>query len=566
MRGFLDDLDRTERPHSAAALSDFRDVLSQVKKHPNERYFILKSIVLNNLYGVDIERGAVEICKLRLFLKLVAQLERYEDIEPLPDIDFNVRAGNTLVGFTSLTAVERAMTMMPSGQHRAMFDEERATLARITERAEEVDRAAVQFRWQQTLYGGEITHEHKDELRARLDSLNGELNGYLAAEYGVDTQDAAADGKWLDTHKPVHWFAEFYGIMHDGGFDVVIGNPPWREYTAVQKEYQVRSYKTESCGNVYALCTERSIDLASQGAWFSFIVQLPLLSSSRMKSLRALLVECSSDFYFIPFDDRPGKLFEGLQHCRSTIFLTRVQAIGKSSIRGAKYQRWPSAVREHLFHNIAFTSITNIDRHGYVFPKIADELQSSVLGRLSGSSTRPLSVYLKSTPAKDFVFYQESMQYWAKAIHGLPFYSKNGIKSAPPHGRYLHMDALSDAKCLAAVINSSLFYAYFISYSDCFHLNDALVSGFPLTESVTSDAELYSLSSKLMDELHKEATIKTINTKMYDSITYEEFSVAKSKPIIDEIDRVLAKHYGLTDEELDFITNYDIKYRMGREG
>ncbi len=39
-----------------------------------------------------------------------------------------------------------------------------------------------------------------------------------------------------------------------------------------------------------------------------------------------------------------------------------------------------------------------------------------------------------------------------------------------------------------------------------------------------------------------------------------------SKPIIDEIDRVLAKHYGFTDKELDFIINYDIKYRMGRDG
>ncbi len=39
----------------------------------------------------------------------------------------------------------------------------------------------------------------------------------------------------------------------------------------------------------------------------------------------------------------------------------------------------------------------------------------------------------------------------------------------------------------------------------------------------------------------------------------------KSKPIIDEIDRVLAKHYGFTEEELDFIINYDIKYRMGDE-
>ena len=36
-----------------------------------------------------------------------------------------------------------------------------------------------------------------------------------------------------------------------------------------------------------------------------------------------------------------------------------------------------------------------------------------------------------------------------------------------------------------------------------------------------------------------------------------------SKPIIDEIDRALARHYGLSDEELDFIINYDVKYRMG---
>lgn len=43
------------------------------------------------------------------------------------------------------------------------------------------------------------------------------------------------------------------------------------------------------------------------------------------------------------------------------------------------------------------------------------------------------------------------------------------------------------------------------------------------------------------------------------------FKIQNSSPIIDEIDQVLAKHYGFTDEELDFIINYDIKYRMGRE-
>ena len=66
MRGFLDDLECSERPHSPNALSDFKDVLEQVRRHPSERYFILKSIVLNNLYGVDIMEEAVEICKQRI--------------------------------------------------------------------------------------------------------------------------------------------------------------------------------------------------------------------------------------------------------------------------------------------------------------------------------------------------------------------------------------------------------------------------------------------------------------------------------------------------------------------
>lgn len=42
-----------------------------------------------------------------------------------------------------------------------------------------------------------------------------------------------------------------------------------------------------------------------------------------------------------------------------------------------------------------------------------------------------------------------------------------------------------------------------------------------------------------------------------------EYKVNKSKPILDEIDALLAKHYGLSAEELDFVINYDIKYRMG---
>ena len=59
---------------------------------------------------------------------------------------------------------------------------------------------------------------------------------------------------------------------------------------------------------------------------------------------------------------------------------------------------------------------------------------------------------------------------------------------------------------------------------------------------------------------HKESYYKSTG-----KVIYDEYFPKKSKPIIDEIDKVLAKHYGFTEEELDFIINYDIKYRMGDE-
>jgi len=65
-------------------------------------------------------------------------------------------------------------------------------------------------------------------------------------------------------------------------------------------------------------------------------------------------------------------------------------------------------------------------------------------------------------------------------------------------------------------------------------------------------------------EQHKIENTQFIKSKQQISI-FESFNPSMSKPIIDEIDKVLSKHYGFTDEELDFIINYDIKYRMGDE-
>ncbi len=79
------------------------------------------------------------------------------------------------------------------------------------------------------------------------------------------------------------------------------------------------------------------------------------------------------------------------------------------------------------------------------------------------------------------------------------------------------------------------------------------------------DTEWSTLENRLARSLAEHSNRKTISTKQGHKIEYDELNASQSKPILDEIDLVLARHYGFTEEELDFIINYDIKYRMGRD-
>jgi hypothetical protein len=460
MERFVEDL--AGKKHHPEQYSDFKKVLAQIAQHPNERYYILKSIIINNLFGVDIMEEAVEICKLRLFLKLVAQVEKVEDIEPLPDIDFNIRAGNTLVGYVSLEQVKQSM----QGDLVKLLE-----LPRIEESAELVERAFRQFRAQQTTHGGKVTHKDKQELRARLAKLDTELDRYLAGEYGIRVEKQQDFDAWKATHQPFHWFVEFYGIMHEGGFDVIIGNPPWAEYSTVKKTYAVHHYETERSGNLHALCTERSIALRSREGSFSFFVQLPLTNSSRMDTARSVLRSGSRTLHIVPFDDRPGKLFEGLQHCRSVIFISRgtPEADGTTTVVD-RYQRWATEVRDTLFQGFVFTELDGpllFDGH---FPKLGSTVEQSAFRKIAQHANRTLEHSLSPRPRKSFVFYQEATGYWVKAVTGLPYYAKNDRVGEPAHGRFLYFNDPDNCYAGMALLNSSLFYAYFIAYGDCFNL------------------------------------------------------------------------------------------------
>ena len=178
----------------------FTEVLARVDAHPNRRYFVLKSIILNNLYAVDIMEEAVEICKLRLFLKLAAQVEPDAasdnlGIEPLPDIDFNIRAGNTLVGYATKQEVQRCMKEVGGGQMKLMDEADLGSFARFNTRCADVEQAFAKFRQLQTEGDGSVPAADKLELQKRLKTLEDELNRHLAGEYGVKANDKAAFAK-----------------------------------------------------------------------------------------------------------------------------------------------------------------------------------------------------------------------------------------------------------------------------------------------------------------------------------------------------------------------------------
>ena len=83
----------------------------------------------------------------------MAQTDRVKDLEPLPDIDFNIRPGNTLVGFVSVDEIRRAAKNDTSGQGQLVFGETEKAIRRIEEEAEIVDRAFQKFHEMQTELG-----------------------------------------------------------------------------------------------------------------------------------------------------------------------------------------------------------------------------------------------------------------------------------------------------------------------------------------------------------------------------------------------------------------------------
>jgi len=571
MQGFVDedDLRLSREADAKPRYEKFRTTLAEMAKHPNPRYFVLKSIMLNNLYGVDIMEEATEICKLRLFLKLVAQMEPQPKqanfgLEPLPDIDFNIRAGNTLVGFASLDEVRKAIKQ-DGAQLKLDFQDD---ASRIDEKAELADRAFQRFRQMQTEFGmdaGDFRGAKKD-LRRRLAELNDELNRYLAREYGIDINNPAAFEKWRASHQPFHWFVEFYSIIHRGGFDVIIGNPPYVEWAKI-KNYKVLSnqYSTESCGNIYTAICERSYKLLQKTGTIGMIIPMSCISTERMQALRDTWTLHKLTGYISNYsgDAHPSVLFEGVKF-RLSILIQLNNKLQKTY--STHFYKWLPEARNQLFYLIEYNQFgIDLIQNGLI-PKITRQTYSSILIKYLQQDQR-----ISNSISKDYsyaVYSHRIVAHFVKAFDFIPFFrnERDGTKKSEDY-KIFSIKSEAHRHALAAVLNSNTFYIWFAFYSDVYHCGREIILSFPCNlQRLTQDfgQQLGKVNSMLMEDFRKNSVRRSIPYKTTGIVEYDEYYPRLSKPIIDEIDRVLAQHYGFTDEELDFIINYDIKYRMGR--
>lgn len=550
------------RPEKWAEVDEILARFAAAKSDRAQDYAVIKHIIVHNLYGVDLEEQATEIAKLRLFLKLVSLLEPGDDIEPLPDIDFNIRHGNTLVGYATADETERAVKGATQGNlFSDAWEDIRIRLVAVEEKYNN-------FQIQQVQRGGHVSAQDKQALTDTLHDLEETLNYHLAREYGVDPTKTKKYEEWKLNHKPFHWYVDFHPLMRVGGFDVIIGNPPWKEYAAVKKYYHVIGYDTIESGNLYGICIERAFQIGHNDSHTSFIVQLPLASASRMQAMRGFIENKSSDLWIATFDDRPGKLFEGLQNCRSTIFIAQKGETSALRAASSRYQRWPTEARREMIACLRMARYHWPSTPEGAWPKVDDPWIASALRKLLAHDALPIERERKRVESKHFVYYQEATRYWVKATSHLPYYAKNNEEATPSHGRWLYFDTAGHAAVASAILNSNLFYVWFVAFGDCFHVTDTLVSAFPVPDEAWADSELVALNSQLMKQLKRGAARKVITSRQAgreDRIEYDEYYASDCKELIDSIDRRLGGHLGLAQVEVEAICSFDLKFRVGAE-
>jgi hypothetical protein len=367
------------------------------------------------------------------------------------------------------------------------------------------------------------------------------------------------------------WERAFPAVLAGGGFDVIIGNPPYVELRNV-KEYTVQGYRTQSCGDLYACTLERALDLVRQGGRLGFIVPMSAFAGNQFRPLQELCYQKVSPL-FISFwsgDAHPSRLFEGVDKRLSIVLGRRSRPGAAPCLSTSRYHKWYSGERPSLFHRYPRYLPVSMGRDAIFpgsVPKICSTLERNILARLKGC--RRTVGDLTHPSGAEWVYYTRKVSFFLQFLDFIPeIRDGQGALREPSELKWLRFGTAQDRNLALACLSSSLFYWYFIVGGDCRNLNRREVTAFPVPDQVPAGAHdrLAETLQRLMADYRRHATPRTIHYANGGAVTVPYFDFRLSKPILDELDVLLAPYYGLTEAEVDFVRHYDEKYRMGSGG
>ena len=270
----------------------------EVKEDPSKSHAeIKKEILQQNIYGVDLDRGAVDIARLRFWLSLVVDEELPQ---PLPNLDYKIMQGNSLLERYKDVDLSTLMPPQEIAGDRilSLFDEQ------VDLRSQKLSEAKRRF------YSA-TSHEEKEHLRSEIHSIIQErFDGVDGQNIDLSGVNVFANPNFFLWHT---WFSEVFSRPTKEGFDIVIGNPPYislqNEGGSVGKPYEKAGFTSfHRRGDIYCLFYEKGMQLLSPGGALCFITSNKWMRAAYGEKLRGFLAEHTNPRLLIDFSG--NKIFE----------------------------------------------------------------------------------------------------------------------------------------------------------------------------------------------------------------------------------------------------------------
>jgi hypothetical protein len=206
---------------------------------------------------------------------------------------------------------------------------------------------------------------------------------------------------------------------------------------------------------------------------------------------------------------------------------------------------------ENIVSNLTFINALDVKLPGR-YPKISYDIERKILNKIFSFRTTIGTMITKSGIP---IYYRASGGRYFKVVTNYPTGS-SAEKILPIDPKY--------ANFVGAVLSSNLFFWFYQVYSDNHNLKLSDIERFPIPRQNIDNAILKQIDvlyNEYLKDIEKNAIIHN-NTNYKNINSFKEYKISKSKHLIDQIDDLIGPLYGLTPEEIEFIKNYDIEYRM----